>query len=84
PAENKDCTRMFGIRMKCLYPKLDFAFEMVKEILTTSKLDDEKRLREILSSLKSRLDQAIPGAGHSSAVMRASSYFSSVSYFQEQ
>lgn len=84
PAENKDCTRMFGIRMKCLYPKLDFAFEMVKEILTTSKLDDEKRLREILSSLKSRLQQAIPGAGHSSAVMRASSYFSSVSYFQEQ
>lgn len=84
PAENKDCTRMFGIRMKCLYPKLDFAFEMVKEILTTSKLDDEKRLREILSSLKSRLQQAIPGAGHSSAVMRASSYFSTASYFQEQ
>jgi Zn-dependent M16 (insulinase) family peptidase len=84
PAENKDCTRMFGIRMKCLYPKLDFAFEMVKEILTTSKLDDEKRLREILSSLKSRLQQAIPGAGHSSAVMRASSYFSPASYFQEQ
>ena len=84
PAENKDCTRMFGIRMKCLYPKLDFAFEMVKEILTTSKLNDEKRLREILSSLKSRLQQAIPGAGHSSAVMRASSYFSHVSYFQEQ
>lgn len=84
PAENEDCTRMFGIRMKCLYPKLDFAFEMVKEILTTSKLDDEKRLREILSSLKSRLQQAIPGAGHSSAVMRASSYFSAVSYFQEQ
>lgn len=84
PAENKDCTRMFGIRMKCLYPKLDFAFEMVKEILTTSKLDDEKRLREILSSLKSRLQQAIPGAGHSSAVMRASSYFSAASYFQEQ
>lgn len=84
PAENEDCTRMFGIRMKCLYPKLDFAFEMVKEILTTSKLDDEKRLREILSSLKSRLQQAIPGAGHSSAVMRASSYFSALSYFQEQ
>ena len=84
PAENKDCTRMFGIRMKCLYPKLDFAFEMVKEILTTSKLDDEKRLCEILSSLKSRLQQAIPGAGHSSAVMRASSYFSPASYFQEQ
>lgn len=75
---------MFGIRMKCLYPKLDFAFEMVKEILTTSKLDDEKRLCEILSSLKSRLQQAIPGAGHSSAVMRASSYFSPASYFQEQ
>lgn len=84
PKHREDCMRMFGIRIKCLYPKLDFAFEMVKEILTTSRLDDEKRLREILASLKSRLQQAIPGAGHSSAVMRASSYFSAGSYFQEQ
>lgn len=82
--QDGDCTGMFGIRMKCLYPKLDFSFSMVKEILTTSKLDDRKRLREILSSLKSRLQQGIPGAGHSSAVMRASSYFSAASYFQEQ
>ncbi|HIU75097.1 MAG TPA: insulinase family protein [Candidatus Pelethocola excrementipullorum] len=84
PARNDDCTRMFGVRLKCLYHKLDFAFDMVKEILNTSKLDDEKRLYEILGSLKARLQQAIPGAGHSSAVLRASSYFSAGSYFQEQ
>lgn len=84
PGESDDCVRMFGIRMKCLYPKLDFAFEMVKEILITSNLEDEKRLREILSSIKARLQQAIPGAGHASAVMRASSYFSAGSYFQER
>lgn len=84
PKFNLGCTRMFGVRMKCLNDKVNFAFDMIKEILTTSKIDDEKRLREILGSMKANLQQSIPGAGHSSAVLRASSYFSPSAYFQEQ
>lgn len=84
PEQPGDCTRMFGVRFKALYEKVPFAFEMVREILTGSKLSDTKRLGEIVSSLKARMQQSIPGAGHQSAVMRASSYFDPASYFQEQ
>ena len=33
---------------------------MMKEILTASKLDDEKRLKEILSMTKTRLQDSFP------------------------
>lgn len=62
---------MFGVRAKYLYPKRDFVFDMIREILLTSKLDDKKRLKEIIDSTKSGMEESIPAAGHSSAVHRA-------------
>ncbi|MDD3278553.1 MAG: insulinase family protein [Lachnospiraceae bacterium] len=79
-----DCLRMFGVRMKCLYDQTAFGFSMIREILTTSRLSDEKRLYEIVASIRTKLQQAIPGAGHASAVARVTSYFSPVAYFQEK
>lgn len=84
PVLSVDCARMFGVRFKSLDAGVDFAYDMVKEILCTSKLEDEKRLREILGSMKAGLQQAIPGSGHSSAVLRASSYFQGSAYFMER
>lgn len=40
-------TGTFTASVKVLYEKLDFAFEMLEEILLRSKLTDEKRLGEI-------------------------------------
>lgn len=76
--------RMFGIRAKYLYPKRQFVFDMVWEILLTSCLEDEKRLREILSSVKGRLQTSIPAAGHLSAATRALSYQSPAFEWQER
>lgn len=84
PSTEEACRHMFGVRMKCLYDQVDFAFTMIREIITTSKFEDEKRLREIVSSIRAKLQQAIPGAGHSSAVGRVTSYFSKSAYFQER
>lgn len=84
PEEEKDCYRMFGVRAKYLYPKTGFVFSMIQEILTTSNLRDEKRLYEILASLKSRLQESLASAGNSTAVMRASSYDSAMSWFQDR
>ena len=67
-------TRLFGVRAKYLYPQQEFVFRMIREILLTSRLEDEKRLREIMSSLKARLQSALPAAGHSTAASRAMSY----------
>ena len=41
----------FGIKAKVLYSELDFAFDMMEEILLTSKLTDEKRLYEIIARM---------------------------------
>ena len=51
---------------------------------TLPKLDDEKRLYEILAQMKSRLQMALPSHGHSTAVTRAMSYFSESSDFSDR
>lgn len=79
-----DTKNMFGVRSKALYSKLPFVFSMIEEILFTSRLRDEKRLYEIIAKLKSRLQMSLASAGHSSAMLRAISYFSRTAYFQDQ
>lgn len=64
----------FEIKAKALYDKMPIAFEMMSEILTQSKLDDTKRLREILAMLKSRLLMKFQSSGHTTAALRAMSY----------
>lgn len=66
----------FEIKAKALYAKLPVAFDMMAEILTQSKLEDEKRLKEILAMLKSRLLMKFQSSGHTTAALRAMSYSS--------
>lgn len=64
----------YELRVKGLASQMDFVFEMLEEILLRSKLDDGKRLYEILAQLKSRMQMALPSRGHMTAVTRAMSY----------
>ncbi len=73
----------FEIKAKALYHKLPVAFDMMREILTQSKLDDEKRLKEILAMAKSRLQMRFQSSGHTTAVLRAMSYISPLSKFKD-
>ncbi len=77
-------TGAFAADVRVLYEKLDFGFEMLAEILTRSKLDDEKRLGEILRENKSRARMKLENASHSAAVSRATSYFSPTSAFNDK
>ena len=79
----EDFTGVFAADVKVLYENLDFGFGIMKEILTTSVLDDEKRLGEILGEARSRAKMKIESAGHSAAVSRATSYFSPTGAFGE-
>ncbi len=82
--KEKDFRATFEIKTKALYDKLSVAFEMMQEILTKSKLDDEKRLKEILAMTKSRLQMRFQSAGHATAVLRAMTYFSPSSKFKDE
>ncbi len=66
----------FEIKGKALYHKLPVVFDMMEEILTASKLDDTKRIKEILAMVKSRLFMRFQSAGHQTAALRALSYAS--------
>lgn len=78
-----DFTGAFVAEARVLYDKLGFGFSMLAEILVRSKLDDEKRLGEILRETKSRSRMKLENASHSAAVARATSYFSPTAAFND-
>lgn len=71
------------VKSKVLYEKQDFVFQMIEEMLLTSNFDDEKRLYEIIAQLKSRLQMSLTSGGHTTAAMRAISYFSDTGCISE-
>ena len=73
----------FEVRTKALYDKLPEAATLMKEMLFTSNIDDEKRLYEIIAELKSRLQVSISSAGHSVASTRAMTYFSRAAAYKD-
>lgn len=72
------------IHLKMFYEKLEKAFALIKEIILQTKLDDEKRLKEILEELKSRVYTSIVKSGDSAAMLRAMSYYSKPYYLKEE
>ncbi|MCL2864855.1 MAG: insulinase family protein [Lachnospiraceae bacterium] len=71
------------LKGKALYPKMDVLLSMMREILMESKFNDEKRLKEILSMLKSRLQMYFQSSGHIAAAIRALSYASPAEKFKD-
>ncbi|MGC4019999.1 MAG: insulinase family protein [Muricomes sp.] len=81
--KEKDFRATFEMKGKALYPKMDVLFAMMREILMETKLEDEKRLKEILSMLKSRLQMSFQSSGHTTAALRALSYDSPLAKFKD-
>ena len=73
----------FEVRTKALYDKLPEAAALMKEMLFTSNIDDERRLYEIIAELKSRLQVSISSDGHSMASTRAMTYFSKAAAYKD-
>ncbi len=66
---------VLAVQISTLPNEIDFAMAMAGEILFTSKLDDEKRLKEILQKTRSRLYTSLTSAGHATAALRARAGF---------
>ena len=85
--QRKDDTKyyrpMFTVGTKFLYENAEKAAELIGEILLRSKLDDTKRLQEILAELRSRLQMKMNSSGHAVAIQRCKSYFSQEGVFNE-
>lgn len=72
-----------GVQIATLPEEIDFSIDIAREILLTSKLDDKKRIQEIIRKLKSRTYAALCGAGHATSAHRALSYVSADEAFSD-
>ncbi len=82
--DTDDYSMKFEINVKVLYGSFSKSFEYIEEILQNSKLDDEKRLREILAETKARLQGVLTSRGHTTAVARGLAYSSDSAYVGDQ
>ena len=83
PQKDNDLLAYFTINARALYNKMDFVFKTALEIITSSTLDNEKRLYEIIAENKSQRQMYLMGAGHLASLTRAGSYIKAHMYYQD-
>lgn len=71
----------YEVKAKALYDKISFVTDTMLEIMYTSHFDDYKRMKEILSQMKSRLQSRMTEAGHVAAISHAMAQFSPSVYY---
>lgn len=64
------------IKAKALIEKLPKMFELIEEITNGTKLDEKKRIKEIIREEKSRFEMKLINDGHITSYKRLTSYFS--------
>ncbi len=82
--DSDEYTSFFLVKTKALYEKLPKAIELIKEILFTSRLDDKKRLKEIIAETKAGLKTELVESGHMTSAVRAMSYISETMAFKDK
>jgi len=83
PEDRSSYRPYFTLRGRALYGDSDFLNACFAEILTESRFNDEKRIREILAELHSHQQMVLTQSGHSTAVIRALAYENGESAFQD-
>ena len=78
-----DFTFVFSVNAKILYGKESWLYSLVSEVLTMSKLEDKKRIKDIIAEVKSGLKDKLISSGHMSALTRAGSYISKELLFND-
>ena len=80
---HKEYLPKFIIRGSALSSNISSLFDLLKELITETKLDEVNRIKELISETKSRLEMNIFDQGHVMAARRVSSYFSAVGKYME-
>jgi len=73
----------YEFKVRVLEHKLEEAIAILKEIVHTTKLDDVKRLTEIIVQNKSRIQTMLSSSGHVISATRSMAYFSEYAFYQD-
>ena len=74
---------VFVAEGKALFEKSDILVELMEEILFETDFSDEKRLKEIIDQLSSRLSMYVLNNGHAAAALSATAYYNEAAYFKD-
>ncbi len=80
---NDDYRYLWEISGKALTGETEKVFDLLAEMLTNTKLFDEKRLYEIIAESRSIKQSSLLSAGHTTAVGRAMAYMKKNAYLTE-
>ncbi|MBU3174165.1 insulinase family protein [Clostridium estertheticum] len=72
------------VKSKALISSIPRLFDIIAEIISLTKFDEKKRLKELIQQLKSRYEMKILDRGHMVAAGRITSYFSPASAYIEK
>lgn len=75
-SDNGQYSLRFDVNIKVFYRELPFAFRMLEEVLLHTRVENEKRLKEIIAEAMTKLRASIISSGHRIAIYRALSYIS--------
>ncbi|MDE7312147.1 MAG: insulinase family protein [Eubacterium sp.] len=73
----------YEVGIKALYAQTGTAMKLLRSMICRTKLDDDKRLYEVVAQAKSRVEMQFIQAGHSVSALRAMSYFSETGKFSD-
>lgn len=82
--KTKDFQMLLEVTAKALYPETGYVLGLIQEMMLTTHIGDEKRLREVIGELRSSKQVSLQSAGHSTAAWRAMSYWKDTMYYIEQ
>ena len=74
----------FIVQGKAIGKNIPKLMELISELITESKIEDTKRIKELLQQIKSRIEMSIFNNGHSVAMRRVASYFSPSGKYAER
>ena len=83
PDRNDKMKLALGMQIRTLYDRIEYCFDMVGEILLTSKFDSDKRLLEILQKDVSRMRTRLSESGSGTAMSRSAAGFSPSIYVND-
>ncbi|KAB3531550.1 insulinase family protein [Alkaliphilus serpentinus] len=73
----------FIIKSKSIGDKVLRMLELISEITVSSKIEDKKRIKELIQQVKSRMEMSIYDMGHYVVSRRVSSYYSEARKYTE-
>ena len=71
------------VNSKVIRQKTGELFQLLRELIENTKIEDKKRIREIINQLKSRIEMNVYSSGHSLVQNRVTSYFSNSAKYVE-